>query len=85
DRQQPQQHQSPPISQQLHVELQVTEQLIFNSTYHPAIERLKTIQLAKQLYGHEFIECFKASNTMELNSFLDEKTPRQRRVQAAKV
>ncbi|SFW83103.1 L-glutamine synthetase [Pseudomonas sp. NFACC10-1] len=66
-------------------ELEVPEELLLPCTLHAALERLKSSQLAKELFGHEFIEGYIASKTLELTSFFDEITPWERRVLAAQV
>ncbi|QNR43179.1 glutamine synthetase [Pseudomonas syringae] len=66
-------------------ELKVPEELLLPCTLHAALERLKSSQLAKELFGHEFIEGYIASKTLELTSFFDEITPWERRVLAAQV
>ncbi|EGH30806.1 glutamate--ammonia ligase [Pseudomonas syringae pv. japonica str. M301072] len=66
-------------------ELEVPEELLLPCTLHAALERLKSSQLAKELFGHEFIEGYIASKTLELTSFFDEMTPWERRVLAAQV
>ncbi|WP_162496777.1 glutamine synthetase family protein [Pseudomonas syringae] len=66
-------------------ETQVPKELSLPCTLHAAVERLKSSQLAKELFGHEFIEGYVASKTLELTSFFDEITPWERRVLAAQV
>ncbi|MEE4663485.1 glutamine synthetase family protein [Pseudomonas alliivorans] len=66
-------------------EIQVPEELRLPCTLQAALERLKCSHLAKELFGHEFIEGYIASKTMELTSFLDEITPWERRVLAAQI
>lgn len=63
-------------------EFDVPDELLLPCTLHAAIERLKLSQLATELFGNEFIDGYIASKTMELNSFLDEITPWERRVLA---
>ncbi|POY78010.1 glutamine synthetase [Pseudomonas amygdali pv. morsprunorum] len=65
--------------------IEVPEELSLPCTLHDALERLKSSQLAKELFGHEFIEGYIASKTLELTSFFDEITPWERRVLAAQV
>ncbi|RMS44379.1 Glutamine synthetase, partial [Pseudomonas amygdali pv. photiniae] len=65
--------------------IEVPEELSLPCTLHAALERLKSSQLAKELFGHEFIEGYIASKTLELTSFFDEITPWERRVLAAQV
>ncbi len=52
---------------------------------HAALERLRRSQLARELFGNEFIEGYIASKAMELTSFFDEITPWERRVLAAQA
>jgi len=66
-------------------EFEVPDNLSLPCTLHAALERLKGSQLAKKLFGTEFIEGYIASKTMELSSFLDEITPWERRVLAAQA
>ncbi|MEQ4312270.1 glutamine synthetase family protein [Pseudomonas syringae] len=66
-------------------EIEVPEELSLPCTLHAALERLKSSELAKELFGHEFIEGYVASKAMELSSFFDEITPWERRVLAAQV
>ena len=66
-------------------EIEVPDDLSLPCTLHAALERLKRSQLAKELFGHEFIEGYIASKSMELTSFLDEITPWERRVLAAQA
>jgi glutamine synthetase len=66
-------------------EIEVPDNLSLPCTLHAALERLKRSQLAKELFGKEFIEGYIASKTMELTSFFDEITPWERRVLAAQA
>ena len=66
-------------------EFVVPDHLSLPCTLHAALERLKRSQLAKELFGSEFIEGYVASKTLELTSFLDEITPWERRVLAAQA
>ncbi|WP_322615257.1 glutamine synthetase family protein [Pseudomonas sp. BIC9C] len=66
-------------------EFEVPDNLSLPCTLHAAIERLKRSQLAKELFGAEFIEGYIASKTLELSSFQDEITPWERRVLAAQA
>lgn len=66
-------------------EFEVPDNLSLPCTLHAALERLKRSQLAKELFGTEFIEGYVASKTMELTSFFDEITPWERRVLAAQA
>lgn len=66
-------------------EFEVPDELTLPCTLHAAIERLKRSQLARELFGEEFIAGYLASKTLELASFQDEITPWERRVLAAQV
>lgn len=66
-------------------EIEVPDNRVLPCTLHAALERLKRSDLAKELFGHEFIEGYVASKTLELTSFFDEITPWERRVLAAQV
>jgi glutamine synthetase len=66
-------------------EFEVPDNLSLPCTLHAALERLKRSQLAKELFGAEFIEGYIASKTLELTSFYDEITPWERRVLAAQA
>lgn len=66
-------------------EIQVPDELSLPCTLHAALERLRRSQLAKELFGKEFIEGYIASKSMELTSFFDEITPWERRVLAAQA
>ena len=66
-------------------EFAVPEALSLPCTLHAALERLKHSHLAIELFGHEFIEGYIASKTLELTSFHDEITPWERRVLAAQA
>ncbi|UST98129.1 glutamine synthetase family protein [Pseudomonas siliginis] len=66
-------------------EFAVPDNLALPCTLHAALERLKRSQLARELFGSEFIEGYIASKTVELTSFFDEITPWERRVLAAQA
>ncbi|MFJ4145652.1 glutamine synthetase family protein [Pseudomonas sp. NPDC089734] len=66
-------------------EIEVPEALRLPCTLHAALERLRQSKVAKELFGHEFIEGYIASKNMELTSFFDEITPWERRVLGAQV
>lgn len=66
-------------------EFEVPDNLSLPCTLHAALERLKRSQLARELFGNEFIEGYIASKIMELTSFFDEITPWERRVLAAQA
>jgi glutamine synthetase len=66
-------------------ELEIPQDLALPSTLHAALDRLKRSEVAKELFGDEFIEGYIASKTLELTSFFDEITPWERRVLATQV
>ncbi len=66
-------------------EFEVPDNLSLPCTLHAALERLKRSQLAKELFGNEFIEGYIASKSMELTSYFDEITPWERRVLATQA
>lgn len=72
---------SPPIQG----EFEVADSLSLPCTLHAALERLKRSDLARELFGEEFIEGYIATKTMELASFFDQITPWERRVLAAQA
>ncbi|WP_456024908.1 glutamine synthetase family protein [Pseudomonas protegens] len=72
-------------SEAIQGEFVVPDNLSLPCTLHAALERLKRSQLARELFGQEFIEGYIASKTMELTSFFDEITPWERRVLAAQA
>ena len=72
-------------SEPIQGEFEVPDNLSLPCTLHAALERLKRSQLAKELFGTEFIEGYIASKTLELTSFFDEITPWERRVLAAQA
>ncbi|KNX76732.1 glutamate--ammonia ligase [Pseudomonas sp. 250J] len=66
-------------------EFEVPEHLSLPCTLHAALERLKRSNLARELFGREFIEGYIATKTLELSDFFDEITPWERRVLAAQA
>lgn len=66
-------------------EFDIPESLVLPCTLHAALERLKRSDLARELFGDEFIEGYIATKTMELSSFFDQITPWERRVLAAQA
>jgi glutamine synthetase len=66
-------------------EFLVPDALSLPCTLHAALERLTRSELAKELFGAEFIEGYIASKTLELTSFFNEITPWERRVLAAQA
>lgn len=53
----------------------MADSLSLPCTLHAALERLKRSDLARELFGEEFIEGYIATKTMELASFFDQITP----------
>jgi len=66
-------------------EFEVPDHLSLPCTLHAALERLKLSELARELFGNEFIDGYIATKSMELTSFFDEITPWERRVLAAQA
>ncbi|SEQ56003.1 L-glutamine synthetase [Azotobacter beijerinckii] len=66
-------------------EFQVPEALTLPSGMPVALARLERSQLARELFGDEFIEGYVASKSLELASFLDEITPWERRILASQA
>jgi glutamine synthetase len=66
-------------------EFEVPEALLLPCTLHDALQRLKRSELARRLFGNEFIDGYAATKAMELSSFFDEITPWERRVLAAQA
>ncbi|WP_280375111.1 glutamine synthetase family protein [Pseudomonas sp. BN515] len=66
-------------------EFEAPDELLLPCTLHAAIERLKRSDLARELFGKEFIEGYIATKTMELSSFFDEISPWERRILASQV
>ncbi|PYC18584.1 glutamine synthetase [Pseudomonas mosselii] len=66
-------------------EFEVPEHLSLPCTLHAALERLKRSDLARELFGREFIEGYIATKTLELSDFFDEITPWERRVLAVQA
>lgn len=66
-------------------EFQVPEALTLPSGMPIALARLERSQLARELFGDEFIEGYVASKSLELTSFLDEITPWERRILASQA
>ncbi len=66
-------------------EFEVPDNLSLPCTLHAALDRLKRSDLARELFGKEFIEGYHATKTLELTSFFDEITPWERRVLAAQA
>lgn len=66
-------------------EFEVPDHLSLPCTLHAALDRLKRSDLARELFGKEFIEGYHATKTLELTSFFDEITPWERRVLAAQA
>ena len=55
------------------------------STLHEAINRLDRSEVARELFGAEFINGYLATKRMELESFMDEITPWERRFLGSQV
>lgn len=72
-------------SEPLQGEFQVPETLTLPNNMHSALARLEGSQLARELFGSEFIEGYLSSKTRELSSFQDEITPWERRVLATQA
>lgn len=66
-------------------EFEVPDHLSLPCTLHAALERLKRSELAREMFGNEFIDGYIATKSMELTSFFDEITPWERRVLAAQA
>ena len=63
----------------------IADNLKLPCTLHAALERLKGSELAKELFGSNFVEGYIASKTVALTSFFDEITPWERRILAAQA
>jgi glutamine synthetase len=72
-------------SEPIQGEFEAPDSLLLPCTLHAALERLKCSDLARELFGKEFIEGYIATKTMELCSFFDEITPWERRILASQV
>uniref|UniRef100_UPI00406464A0 glutamine synthetase family protein n=1 Tax=Metapseudomonas boanensis TaxID=2822138 RepID=UPI00406464A0 len=72
-------------SEPIQGEFEAPDSLLLPCTLHAALERLKRSDLARELFGKEFIEGYIATKTMELSSFFDEITPWERRILASQV
>lgn len=66
-------------------EFEVPDHLLLPCTLQAALERLKRSELARALFGKEFIEGYIATKTMELASYLDEISPWERRILASQA
>ncbi|MDR0279710.1 MAG: glutamine synthetase family protein [Paucimonas sp.] len=66
-------------------EFEVPDHLSLPCTLHAALDRLKRSDLAREIFGREFIDGYLATKTQELTSFFDEITPWERRVLAAQA
>lgn len=66
-------------------EFQVPDELLLPCTMYDALQRLKRSQLAREMFGAEFVDGYAATKEMELLSFFDEITPWERRVLAAQA
>lgn len=72
-------------SEPIQGEFEAPDELLLPCTLHAALERLKRSDLARELFGKEFIDGYIATKTMELSSFFDEITPWERRILASQV
>ena len=61
------------------------DDLTLPGTLHDAILRLDRSELARELFGAEFVDGFLASKRMELQSYMDEITPWERRFLGSQV
>ena len=66
-------------------DFQVPDELSLPCTLQGALDRLQRSALARELLNGTFIEGYIATKTLELNDFLDEITPWERRVLAQQV
>jgi len=66
-------------------EFEAPDELTLPGTLHDAILRLDRSTLARELFGAEFVDGFLASKRMELQSFMDEITPWERRFLGSQV
>ena len=66
-------------------EFEAPDELTLPGTLHDAILRLDRGELARELFGAEFVDGFLASKRMELQSFMDEITPWERRFLGSQV
>jgi len=63
----------------------VPDELLLPCTMYDALRRLKRSELARRMFGAEFVDGYVASKELELTSFFDEITPWERRVLAAQA
>ena len=66
-------------------EFEVPPELLLPCTMYDALQRLQRSELAREVFGNEFIDGYSATKSMELTSFFDEITPWERRVLAAQA
>jgi glutamine synthetase len=66
-------------------EFEVPDELLLPCTMYDALRRLKRSELARRMFGAEFVDGYVASKELELTSFFDEITPWERRVLAAQA
>ncbi|MCP1622279.1 glutamine synthetase [Pseudomonas nitroreducens] len=66
-------------------EFEVPAELLLPCTMYDALQRLQRSELAREVFGNEFIDGYSATKSMELTSFFDEITPWERRVLAAQA
>ncbi len=66
-------------------EFEVPPELLLPCTMYDALHRLQRSELAREVFGNEFIDGYSATKSLELTSFFDEITPWERRVLAAQA
>ncbi|MBO3274536.1 glutamine synthetase family protein [Pseudomonas schmalbachii] len=66
-------------------EIEVPDELLLPCSMYDALQRLKRSELARDIFGKEFVDGYAATKDMELASFFDEITPWERRVLAAQA
>ncbi|MNM88296.1 Gamma-glutamylputrescine synthetase PuuA [compost metagenome] len=72
-------------SEAIQGEIEVPDELLLPCSMYDALQRLKRSELARDIFGKEFVEGYAATKNMELASFFDEITPWERRVLAAQA
>lgn len=66
-------------------EVEAPMELLLPDSLQEALRRLRGSQLAREIFGEEFIEGYLACKAMELGDFLGEITPWERRVLAPQI
>lgn len=66
-------------------EFQATDVLTLPGTLHEALQRLRRSALARELLGDEFIDGYIATKALELEDFMNEITPWERRFLGSQV